>query len=198
MERDSSAEQEGGRMKVKKDIFVYASACLFIFAQPLLVYADKCDDTFDKAKQIFSVARTAAKQEEYEKAAQLYEEAGRYFLKASKMKNCRCPKIESSGKNNVTICKENAARSRKTLEGKRKYEEDSQIFETYNQAAAKFNEGNSYARNQQWELAVNSFEEANLIWRGIATTDTENGRRAQQAADQAVKLAELARQKMRM
>ena len=70
------------------------------------------------------------------------------------------------------------------------------VVEIYNRAKMKFNQGNSYARSQQWERAISAFEEAEEIWESIASTKTENGRRAMQSARQARDLANLARQRM--
>lgn len=182
-------------MNIKKNIFVSISVGLCCLIQPLSVFADKCDDVANKASETFYEARDASEQQDYARAVELYEKAGRYYKKASKMKNCRCPKIESSASNNVEICKENADSNRKAIEDQQNYEVESQVVETYKQASTIFNEGNSYARNQQWDLAVTSFEEAEMIWRGIDSS-SQNGQRAQQAADQASKLADLARQRM--
>ena len=176
-------------MTIKRNIFVFLAVCLFVLTQPLAVFADICDDVMEKANQLSIDAREASAQEEYAEAINLYKEAGRYYKKASKMKNCRCPKIAKASKDSVILCKTSA-------DSIRKYLQKSQVFETYNQAVMKFNEGNSYARNQQWELAVSSFEEAEMIWSSIDPTNTENGIKAQQSAEKAGELANLARQRM--
>ena len=93
-------------MHIKKNIFIIAVAGLCVFVQPLSVFADKCDDVANRASATFSEARAADNRQEFATAAKLYEKAGRYYQKASKMKNCRCPKIEDSAKSNVEICQQ--------------------------------------------------------------------------------------------
>lgn len=66
-------------------------------------------------------------------------------------------------------------------------------MEVYNQAKDRFNEGNDFARNRDWENAVYAFEEAAEIWDGISGNETENGRRAVENAEKARNAAELAR-----
>lgn len=176
-------------MNVKRNILVFASVSIFIISYPFHVHADKCDDVVNQAKQIFEDAKAASEQKEHEKAAQLFEEAGQHFTTASTLKDGRCPDIADTVKGNADICTENAATSRKSFEERR-------IVNTYNHAVTKFNEGNSHAQNKKWKLALGAFEEAEESWRSIASTETENGKKALEAADQARKSAELARQSM--
>ena len=176
-------------MDVKRNIFILVAAGLCLFSLPFSASADKCDDVANKASGLFREARDAGKQQDFERAAALYEEAGRYYKQASQMKNCRCPKIEGSSRNNVEICKKNAAASRQALGG-------SQEVEIHNQATTKFKEGHSYARSQQWDMAASSFDEAEMLWRSIDLVNSKNGQRAHQNADQAREFAERARQQM--
>ena len=185
-------------MNVKRTIVVFVAACLFIFSQPLYVSADRCDDVMEEASRTFDDAMAASKQKEYAEAVELYEEAEEYYKKASEMRNCRCSKIAGSSKRNMSICRKNAANNRKALENQENYEAEVKVVEIYNQAKMKFNQGNSYARSQQWELAISAFEEAEEIWESIASTETENGRRAMQSTEQARNLANLARQRLEM
>jgi tetratricopeptide (TPR) repeat protein len=175
--------------------FITALLGLLCFVQPSSAFADKCDDVANKASDIFHQARDASDRQDYARAVELYEEAGQYYKEASQMKNCRCPKIESSASSNVEICKRNADSNRKAVENQHNYAEELQVFEKYNHASSLFNKGNTFARNQQWDLAVSSFEEAETIWRSIDSS-SENGKNAQQSADQARKLADLARKQM--
>jgi tetratricopeptide (TPR) repeat protein len=183
-------------MNVKRNIVVFMAAFLFIFSHSLFVSADICDDVVEQAKQIFNQASTASKQKDYAEAVRLYEEAEKYYQKASEMKNCRCPKIEGSARENVNICRKNAAINRKNLDNQVKYEAAEKVVEIYNQASMKFNQGNSYARSQQWKKAMNAFEEAEEIWNSIASTETENGIQAMQSAEKSRDLAKLARQRL--
>jgi len=183
-------------MNVKRKIVVFAAACLFTFSQPLYVSADKCDDVMEKARKTFADATTASSQKEFAKAVKLYEEAEGYYKEASEMKNCRCPKIESVATKNISICRKNAANNKNALERQESYEAEVNVFETYNQAKEEYNQGTSYAKSQQWELAISAFEKAKELWESIAFTETENGRRAIEAVKLAQDSADLARQRM--
>jgi tetratricopeptide (TPR) repeat protein len=185
-------------MNIKRNIVVFVAACLIVFSQPLYVSADRCDDVMEEASRIFDSAMAASRQKEYAEAIELYEEAEEYYKKASEMRNCRCPKIAGSAKRNITICRNNAANNKKALENQENYGAEVEIVEIYNQAKMKFNRGNSYARSQLWERAISAFEEAEEIWESIASTETENGRRAMQSAEQARDMADLARQRLEM
>ena len=182
-------------MKFRKNI-IFVAACLFVFFQPLYVSADRCDDVMEKASRIFDDATAASNGNEYVNAIKLYEKAEKYFKKVSKMKNCSCPKIAGTAKKNMGICRNNAAKNREAVESHKNYEAELEVVKIYNQAKMKFNQGNSFARSQQWERAISAFEEAEEIWERMASTETENGRRATQSAEQAHDLANLARQRM--
>jgi hypothetical protein len=107
------------------------------------------------------------------------------------MKNCRCPKIHRSARNNVKISRKNAAKWRKWT---KEYEAEVELVEEYNRAKDKYNQGNTYARSRQWDKAIAAFEEAAQIWDGVgAATQSENGKRALQSAKQARDAANLAR-----
>ena len=183
-------------MNIKRDI-IFLVGCLFILSQPLNAFADKCDDVFDEASRIFDSAEAASKQEKYEEAIGLYEEAEDSYRKASEMENCRCPTLTGTAKRNVTTCQENADSIRKGLEKRQgDYEAEMEVYEIYNQAQMKYNEAATYAKSQQWDNAVIAFEEAGEIWESIASTDTENGKKAIKSAKQARDMAELARQRL--
>jgi len=110
---------------MNKIIIIFVSACLFVFSQPLYAFADRCDDVMAKANQIFDAARVASKQKEYAESVNLYKKAERGYQKASKMKNCRCPKIERAATYRVSHCRGYAAQDRKALESLENYYEDS-------------------------------------------------------------------------
>ena len=190
-------------MNVKRNIVVFVAASLFIFSHPLNVFADRCDDVFEEASQKFESARTVSKQKEYAEAIELYEEAEGYYKKVSEMKNCRCSKIAGTAKDNVSICRKNAAINKRSLENQVNYEAEVEAYEAEvkivdisNRAIKKFNQGNSYARGQQWESAISAFEEAAEIWESIASTETKNGRKAMQSAKKSREMADLAGQQL--
>jgi tetratricopeptide (TPR) repeat protein len=176
-------------MKIQKNIWVFVMVGLFVSSQ--LVYADQCDDIVDKAHGIFDSAKKAANQKNYNRAAELYENAAKYYDKVANMRNCRCPKIYRTSKNNAKISGENADKHRKWM---KEYATEVGIIEEYNQAKEKYNEGNTYARNREWDKAIAAFEEAAQIWESVgAATQSENGKRALKGAKQARKAANLAR-----
>ena len=185
-------------MNINKNFIVLVAACLIVFSLPLTVSADSCDDVMEEAGRIFNAAMAASKQKEFAEAIELYEEAEELYQEASEMKNCRCPKIAGSAKRNIAICRNNADNNREALENQQNYEAEVKVVEIYNEAKMKYNQGNSYARSQQWESAISAFEEAEEIWQSIASADTENGRRAMQSARQARDMADLARQRLEM
>lgn len=171
-------------MKISINVFVLLVLFFLISMHPLLVYADKCDDLLSKARQNFSAAHAALEAKDYVRAESLYKSAGRYYERLSRIKNCWCPKMAPGAKKNIPVCRKNAALARDYI--------------AYNQAAARFNQGNSFARNHQWEYAVNAFEDAEKIWGSIASTNNKNGRKAEESAKRAHELANLARERMNM
>ena len=58
-------------MSGKRNIVVLVAACLFIFTQPLCVFADRCDDVVEEASQTFDAAMAASQQKEYAEAVEL-------------------------------------------------------------------------------------------------------------------------------
>ncbi len=176
-------------MNSKRNIFTFIATCLVVFTQPMAVFADKCDDVAGQANKLYNDARNAAKQTEYTKAIKLYQEAEQHYMTAADMENCRRSEIKTTSTSSVNLCKENIA-------ALQEYVQKSQEADTYNQAAAKFNEGNSYAQKKQWKLAVHSFKEAKRIWQSLAQTNSEKSKEAQQSAEKAGKLANQARQHM--
>lgn len=174
---------------MKKKFFAFLVAHLCLVVLPLSAYADKCEDMKNKASSTFDAASSANAQGNYARAIELFEEAGGYYQKTSQMKNCDCPLINKSATSNAEICRNNVVRIRKQMES-------NTVVGTFNQGVAKFNEGNIYARNGKWELAVSSFDEAEKIWKGIDPSSGDAGKNAQQMAKQANELSQRARQQM--
>jgi tetratricopeptide (TPR) repeat protein len=174
-------------MNIKEKLLIFIAMCSFIIIQPLNVYAGKCANVKDRARETFAAAKSASEQKKYDEAIRLYEEAAKYYKMASKLKNCLCPKAKGS----IRICRKNADRNRRRLENKK-------VFETYNLAKEKYNMGNSNARSQQWEEAIRFFEEAEEIWETIASAETENGRKAIKSAEKSREAASSARQRLDM
>jgi len=152
------------------------------------LYADECDDAYHEAGAIYDSAKEALNEKDYERAADLYEAAAAEYEKVSAMKGCRCPKIAGSSRKQMASCQDSAAKYRKQAEKQ-------EAFEEYNRARDRFNEGNDYARNGEWDNAIDAFEEAAEIWEGIADTETENGRLAAKMTKQARDAADLARER---
>ena len=118
------------------------------------------------------------KQKEYDQAVEFYEAV-------SVMTGCRCPKIAGASRINMDFCRDWAVKCRK-------WAQEQEDLEVYDQAKDRFNEGNDFVRNRDWKNAVYAFEEAAEIWDGIADTETENDRRAIENAEKARNAAELA------
>ncbi len=139
-------------------------------------------------------ARAAYNQEELDKAIMLYEKAEEYHREVVSMEGSCHPANVRYSMENIVFCQERVEDIKRYKKNKVNYEKDLEIFEIYNKAKAIYIEGNAYARNQQWKLAVSSFEEAETIFTSIASPETENGRKAIKAAKDAKKLANLAQQ----
>lgn len=180
---------------LQKKTTILIIAGLLFFLLPSSAMAEDCYDIRDKADQAFAAAREASQQKDYARAVNLFEKAEEYYRSITEME-CSCPKIVASAKKNIPICETNAANSRQALKNQRKYEAEKQVVATYNRAKDKYNQGNRYARDQQWSDAVTAFEKAATTWESIASTETENGRKAIQMAKKADKLADIARQRM--
>jgi len=88
--------------KHKNNLFLLL-LILGMMALPLTAGAELCRDLNDKAHQTFDAASAAHEQEDYVRAARLYEEAGRYFQQVAEMTDCSCPKIVRSAGKNVQI-----------------------------------------------------------------------------------------------
>jgi len=181
----------------KRKTPIFLLLILGMVALPLAAGAELCRSLNDKAHQTFDAASAAHGQGDYARAARLYEEAGRYFQQVAEMTDCSCPKIVRSARNNARISRGNAADSRQALKDQRRYQSGKNVVALFNQARDAYNRGNTYARNGQWQQAVSAFENAAAIWEGIASPDTDNGRKAGRNAAQARQLADKARQRLR-
>lgn len=180
-------------MKIKKNIGAYVIAgILGLFVTSPLVYADQCDEIFDKADATFESAKEAVGQKNYDRAAELYKEAAEYYEQVAHMQNCRCPKIVGASQKNAILCRKWADTCQKVMED---YKKEVKLYEEYVRAQEKYNEGNNYAQNRAWDKAIAAFEEAAQIWEDVsAATQSENGKRAAVSAQQARDAANLARQ----
>ncbi len=178
-------------MKIQKNILVYVIVIVGLFVPFQLLYADQCDEIFAKAKGISESAKEAVNQKNYDRAAELYKGAAEYYEQVANMQNCRCPKISGSSQYNAKLCRERAYKYQEMM---KEYATEVKLYEEYNQAKEKYNKGNSYAKNRQWDKAVVAFEEAAQIWESVgAATQSENSKRALRAAKQARDAANLAR-----
>jgi tetratricopeptide (TPR) repeat protein len=176
-------------MKLQRNIWVFLMVGLFVSVQS--VYADQCDVLFKKAKGLFGSAGEAGNQKNYDRAIELYEEAAKYYEKLANMKNCRCPIIHRNAPGNAKISRENAAKWRKAV---KEYETELKFVEQYNRANKKYKEGDTHARNRQWDKAIAAFEEAGRMWDSVgAATQSETGKKALKSAKLARDSANLAR-----
>lgn len=197
-------------MKIWRNVAVFVAASLVVFSQPLKVMADRCDDVFEEANNKFEAAKTASRLNQYARAIELYKEAEGYYRDVSIMENCRCSEITGSALDNADICNKNVAISQRALENQAAneaklaaykaelelYEAEVKFVDISNLATEKFNLGNSYARDQQWEKAVIAYEEAAEIWDSIASAESENGEKALQSARESRNWADFARQQL--
>jgi len=173
-------------------VYIVIAALCGLLILPQLLRADQCDDLFAKAHGIFESAKEAAQQKNYDRAVGLSQEAAEYYGQVSTMRNCRCPKIAGTSQRNADLCKELANKYQAIA---KEYAAEKKLYDDYNRAMEKFNEGNTYARNREWDKAIAAFNDAAYIWGGVSvSTQGENGRRAAKAAQQARDAANLARQ----
>jgi hypothetical protein len=69
------------------------------------------------------------------------------------------------------------------------------LVEEYNKAKSRFIEGNTFAQKREWDSAIAAFEDAAHIFGGVAArSQSENGKKAAEAAQQARNAANLARE----
>lgn len=177
------------QMKIQKNILAYVMIGLFVPFQ--LLYADQCDEVYNEAKDVYNSAIEAIKQKDFDRAVELFNEAAEQYDKVADMENCRCPKIPGNSQKKANRSREMADKYQEVGE---EYAAELQLYEEYNQAQEKFIEGNTYARNREWDNAIDAFEEAAQIWESVGgATQSENGKRALKSAKQARDAADLAR-----
>lgn len=175
-------------------MFTIMLICMFTI--PLSGWADQCAETKKEAHKIFGVAQAASKQENYAEAIELYESALELFTKVTKMTDCKKPANRTCAGKNIPICKNNIKNNKTAIENKAKYEKNVESYEIYNQGKVKYNEGTKFAKNRQWEQAINAFKEAEDLWDSITSNETENGRKAIKSSELAYNSAMLAKKRM--
>ena len=167
-------------MRLQGNVWLLLLMGLLVSVQP--VHADECSDMFAEAGVVFDSAKEAVNQKDYGRAAELYEQAGRSYEEIANMKDCGFPGIQKTAQRNVEISRDAAAQARLAVQ--------------YEVAVGKYDEGNTYARNRQWDQAVAARLEAAEIWEGIGSaTQSELGKNAVESARlarEAAKSAELA------
>jgi len=155
-------------MRLQRNVWLLLVAGVLVFVQP--AYADQCDDMNAKAKAAFASAREASIQKNYDRAAELYEEAGKYYEEVANMKNCRCPKVPKNAQENVNLSRNAAAEAR--------------LAAQYRVANAKYDEGTAYTKKMQWDEANAAFLEAAQIWDSVGgATQSELGKTALESAN---------------
>ena len=128
---------------------------------------------------------------DYDSAAGYYEEAAEYFEKIADRGNCECPIIEKNAQSNADKYYQQADKCDDLAL-------EHELYKEYQLAVEICTEGHSYARDGNYEDAIDAFEEAAEIWDGIAE-ETESrycqnskieARKARKAAERASKLLE--------
>ena len=169
------------QMRLQRNFWLLLMAGLLVSVQP--VHADECFNMFTEAGVEFSSAREAINQKDYGRAAELYEQAGQYYEEVANMTNCSHPEIQGTAQKNVKISRDAAAGAK--------------LAAQYMVAMEKYDEGNAYTRNREWDPAVAAYLEAAQIWEQIGSaTQSELGKNALESAQLArdgAKSAQLAR-----
>jgi tetratricopeptide (TPR) repeat protein len=152
---------------------------LLFFVQP--VYADdSCDEIHTKAKAAMASAREASGQRDYVRAAELYDEAAKYYEQIANMTDSTCATVTKNAVDYVKVSRDAAAQAR--------------LAAQYRVANEKYDEGTAFAKKLQWDEAIAAFQEAAEIWErvGQATrgelgkTALESASIARDAADRAL------------
>lgn len=164
-------------MRVQRHVWLLLAAGLLFFVQP--VYAGPCDDMNAEAKAALASAREASSKRDYDRAAELYEEAGKYFEEVANMTGCSCSTIPQSAPGNAKMCRDAAAQAR--------------LGAQYRVANEKYDEGTAYAKKMQWDEAIAAFQEAAQMWDSVgAATQSELGKTALKSANVARDAAQMA------
>ncbi|MFZ2631007.1 MAG: hypothetical protein WA081_21410 [Desulfosalsimonadaceae bacterium] len=172
-------------MKIQNNILLLL--IIFILIPTRYLYADECDDYYEKARENIDSAQEATNEKDYESAAGYYEKAAEYFEKIAETGNCRCPKIERAAQSNADKYNEKAKQCIK-------WEREQGLYEEYHRAVEICTEGHSCARNRNYVDAIEKFEEAAEIWDEIGTeTDSQYSQKAITEANTAREAADHAR-----
>lgn len=179
---------------MKRKAFSMLTAALAVLASlPGPARADRCEDVYRDGDRSFRAARQAADKKRYGRAARLYEEAGRYYLRVAAMKKCSCPALAANAGHNAGMCRSSAELMRQKAAaaegpaaraGRRSpAPEESAAGHVRAWAEEEYRRGEEAARNGQWDEAVRSFEEAAGLWDSLASNDADDGREAREAAE---------------
>jgi hypothetical protein len=166
-------------MIIRKSLALVIMVYLFIPVHS--VFADQCDDAYDRARGIHDAARESLNQKDLKRAEDQYLEASRYYEETAAMQNCRCPKIPGIAREYANSCKDMAAKCR---ESENKNAAERKAYEDYNRAKEKYNQGISFAENREWDKAISAFEQAASMWDRVASDypQNENGKNALKSA----------------
>lgn len=157
-------------------------------------YADECDDIYEQAIVLWKEGNNARSEGDYARARDLFSDSRDYFISASQMTDCRCPKIEGSAKNNAQRAEQIILDCERRLEASVSYEDEHLISERYNDAKDKYMEGESFVKDENWDEAIAAFEKAASSWEEIAASSQGiNGKKAVVSARQARSAAARAR-----
>lgn len=172
-------------MSTQLKILLIVTIAIFIPFQSL--FADDCDDDYQKAKQHLESAREAHNEKDYASAAEFYEKAAEFYERIAERGECWCPKILSAAPTN-------AQKYYKKANECRHWEQESQLYEKYQKAVEICKEGHACARNRNYEEAIERFEEAAELWDVIGEeTDSQYCQKAISEAARAREAADYAR-----
>jgi len=157
---------------------------LFIWGD--IGYADECDDVYEQALTLWKEGNNARLEGDYERARDLFSDSHNYFLTASQMTDCRCPKIAGSAASNAQRAEQVILDCERRLEDSASYEDAHLISRQYNEANKKYLEAESLVKDENWDNAIAAFEEAASMWEEIAASSQGvNGKKAAASARQA-------------
>lgn len=173
-------------MRAQLKILLIVTIMILIPFQNL--YADECDDDYQKAKKQLESAREAHYEKDYESAAEYYEKAAEYFDRIAERGKCWCPKI-------LRAAPSNAQKYSQKANEYRNWAQETELYEEYNRAVKICTEAHNYARKRNYEDAIPLFEEAAEIWDQIGeNTDSQYYLKALSEAAKAREAADYARQ----
>lgn len=172
-------------MRTHLKILLMVTIAILIPFQSL--FADDCDDDYQKATTHLESAREAHNEKDYESAAEYYEKAAEYYERIAERGKCWCPKI-------LRAAPANAQKYYKMANECRHWEQESQLYKKYQRAVEICKEGHTNARNRNYEEAIELFEEASEIWDEIGEeTDSQYYQKAISEAARSREAADYAR-----